>query len=96
MAIVTRRDLQNMVDRLSRVTESPPKAYIKESRDAQCGAYVLDFAACYGGYALHRITNTGGGVTVVNRHIKERMTNKEMQAFLGGMLKVLEDQKYGN
>ncbi len=92
--MTTRKHLDYLVTRLAKLTNSPEKAYIKDVKGAQIGAFVLDHAACYGGYSLHRIVTETGGITVVNRSAKERMTNGEMSAFLHGMIDGLEQSFY--
>ncbi len=83
---ITRKHLETLVSNIAKAKGLPAKAYIKESRDAQVGALCLDYAACYGGYSLHQIINTGGGITVINRSCRERMPAQQMAAFLHGLI----------
>ena len=61
---ITERDLQGMINRLNRVTNSPA-TYSDKQADGKfksnVGHYHLDFA--YGGVKLMRTVNESGGVT---------------------------------
>lgn len=97
---ITDRDLQAVVDRINRITGSPATPYTREldpplsgpalakgetrpySRRANIGNYHLSGA--YGGVALHRMENSGGGVSDVLRvgHVPKRELYGLMQAFI--------------
>ena len=75
------KDLQNIVDRINVITNSPRKAY--ENNEAKIGNYCLYFA--YGGVALHRITNSGGGIReIISMGTKKELYGK-LQSFLNGI-----------
>lgn len=60
MAIrISEKDLQGMVDRLNRVTNSPATYSGKDG--ANVGHYTLGMA--FGGYQLQRVTSKGGACT---------------------------------
>lgn len=84
---ITRRDLEAVVARINRATDSPEVSYVREGDrfTAQIGNYHLDGA--YGGWALSRMMNEGGGVTDVFRsgHMPKRELYNRMQAFLDGL-----------
>lgn len=63
MKRITLEDLQLAIDRLNRQTGSPMEPWKHDDRGvpySQSGNYHLSRA--YGGFALHRMTGTGGGV----------------------------------
>lgn len=76
---VTKKQLQAIVDRINIITKSPMTTYTKDKKGkfkANIGNFHLDFA--YGGCALHRIENAGGGVNTITSGY---VTKKEL-AFL--------------
>lgn len=91
MQRITEKQLQAVVDRINRETNSPMTTYIrtvidgKTSHDANLGNYHLSFA--YGGVSLHRMCNKGGGVQDVFRigHVTKRELYNHMHAFLCGL-----------
>ena len=80
---VTEKHLQNIVDRLNRITGSPMKPY--EGNKAQIGNYHLSHA--YGGVCLHRMGNEGGGVSspLSTGHISKRELQGLLYAFISGI-----------
>ena len=72
-----------MVDRINRITGSPSAPYIDGK--AQVGNYHISHA--YGGVALHRMYNEGGGVTspLSTGHIPKRELAALMYAFINGI-----------
>lgn len=72
---VTVKDLEAIVNRINTITSSPATSYTKLADGkfkANIGNYHLDGA--YGGYALYRMDNIGGGVQDVLRvgHVPKR------------------------
>ena len=84
---ITEKQLQAIVDRINRATNSPMTSYTKigTKYTPNPGNYHLDGA--YGGWSLSRMCNTGGGTSDVFRcgHIPKRELYNRMQAFLDGM-----------
>ena len=80
---VTEKDLQAIVDRINRITGSPPAPYIDGK--AQIGNYHLSHA--YGGVCLHRMCNDVGGVSspLSTGHIPKRELAGLMYAFINGI-----------
>jgi hypothetical protein len=80
---VTEKQLQAIVDRLNRITNSPMEPYIE--REAQIGNYHLSHA--YGGVCLHRMFNEGGGVSspLSTGHISKRELMGLLYAFINGI-----------
>jgi len=80
---VTEKQLEAIVDRINRITGSPPAPYIDGK--AQIGNYHLSHA--YGGVCLHRMYNAGGGVTspLSTGHIPKRELAGLMYAFINGL-----------
>ncbi len=88
MSPVTIKDLEAIVNRINRITESPliPWTCNKSGKyRANIGNYHLDGA--YGGWALHRMVSEGGGITDVLRvgHVSKREIQKLMFVFITGL-----------
>lgn len=87
MERVTVKHLQQIVDRINRITDSPmvPYTMVDGKYKANIGNYHLSGA--YGGWALHRICNDGGGVDDVLRigHTPKRELRNAMFAFITGL-----------
>lgn len=83
---ITEKQLQAVVDRLNRITNSPEKPYIDGK--AQIGNYHLSHA--YGGVCLHRMHNEGGGVSspLSTGHITKRELLNLMHAYISGLNEV--------
>lgn len=56
---------------------------ISDKNVAQVGSVYLDYAACYGGYAIHQIMNEGGGVSCVTGY-GNRLKASELCAWFDG------------
>jgi hypothetical protein len=80
---ITEKHLQAIVDRLNRITGMPAAPYIDGK--AQIGNYHLSHA--YGGVALHRMYNEGGGITspLSTGHITKRELANLMHAYIAGL-----------
>jgi len=80
---ITEKKLQSMCDRLNRLTNSPDKPYIDGK--AQIGNFHLSHA--YGGVCLHRMHNSGGGVSdpLYCGHCPKRELYHRMYAFIQGI-----------
>ena len=93
MPRVTVSELQSIIDRINRVTGSPMEPYVTgpDGRpQAQPGNYHLSRA--YGGFCLHRMSNTGGGVSspLYSGHIPARELRDQMLAYVYGLETVRE------
>lgn len=84
---VTEKQLQAVVDRINRITNSPVEPYINGK--AQPGNFHLSFA--YGGVCLHRMGNESGGVSspLSIGHVPKRELYNLMQAFISGLNEVI-------
>lgn len=83
---ITNKDLEAVCNRINVVTGSPLESYkIVDGRHvSQVGNYHLSGA--YGGYALHRMANEGGGITdIFHGHYPKKELYYRMHAFLSGM-----------
>lgn len=84
---ITEKDLQNVIHRLNTVRNSPvtPWTRIDGHNVSNIGHYHLDCA--YGGYSVHRMQTTGGGVADVFRcgHVTKRDLYFRVQAFIDGI-----------
>lgn len=90
MTRVTRKDLDAIVARINRMTDSPAEPYRKEGDRyvANVGNYHLSGA--YGGWALHQIVTDGGGVRDVlqSGHVPARELQGLLFAYIAGRLDV--------
>ena len=85
---VTEKDLEAIVSRINRITNSPLTSYTKDDTGkyrANIGNYHLSHA--YGGVSLHRMHNDGGGISDVFRcgHVTKRELQMMMFAFIEGL-----------
>jgi len=86
--MTTKRELEAVVERLNRITNSPLATYTKHEDGkytANIGNYHLSGA--YGGYALHRIVNESGGVQDVFRsgHCPKADLSRLIYAYITGI-----------
>jgi hypothetical protein len=83
---VTEKQLQAIVDRINKISNSPAEPYINGK--AQPGNYHLSHA--YGGVCLHRMSNTDGGVSspLSTGHVSKRELAALMYAFICGLNEV--------
>lgn len=84
---ISQSNLQAVVDRINRLTNSPMTPYTKLENGkhvANIGNYHLDGA--YGGYGLVRMHNDGGGVqSIIGGHMPKRDLYDRMQSFIAGI-----------
>ena len=88
MKHVTKAMLETLTDTLNKETESPLKAWVKDSDNryrASIGNHHISYA--YGGACLHRMSNEGGGVScpIINHHAPKRELYNLMWAYLQGI-----------
>jgi len=92
MNTITKKDLEATVERINRITGSPLEPYTrtvdengKQTFTANLGNYHLSGA--YGGHALYRMDNDGGGVCDVLGcgHLSKRDLYDRMHAFIKGL-----------
>jgi hypothetical protein len=83
MQRITEADLQAKVNRLNRITGSPAEPYTDGT--ATIGNYHLSHA--YGGVCLHRMHNSGGGVSspLSTGHVSKRELAGLLSAFIAGI-----------
>lgn len=84
MSRITEKQLQAVVDRINRLTNSPMTPYLDGKPQANC--YHLSHA--YGGVALHRMSDREGctGVSdMFGYHMPKRDLFNRMQAFIAGL-----------
>lgn len=83
----TRKQLEGLANRINAVTGSPLESYVKrgDKWHACPGNFHIDGA--YGGYALHRMSGTGGGVEDISQvgHVRAGELWTVMQAILRGI-----------
>jgi hypothetical protein len=83
MQRITESHLQAKIDRLNRITGSPAESYTDGK--ANIGNYHLSHA--YGGVCLHRMHNSGGGVSspLSTGHVSKRELAGLLSAFIAGI-----------
>jgi hypothetical protein len=83
MQRITETHLQAKIDRLNRITGSPAEPYTDGK--ANIGNYHLSHA--YGGVCLHRMHNSGGGVSspLSTGHVSKRELAGLLSAFIAGI-----------
>lgn len=87
MERITEKMLESLVERINTLTNSPQESSSRVDGKycANVGNFHLYFA--YGGVNLHRISNTGGGVSTpvgMGTRTKRELYN-DMQAFIRGL-----------
>lgn len=84
---ITVSDLQALIARLNRVTNSPAEPYALGDdgrHHAQIGCWHLSRA--YGGFGLHRMVNPSGGVSdPFGHHMPARDLYNRIHALLAGL-----------
>ena len=94
MQKITANELKAIVDRLNTLTGSPAYPYTDDPTTgkltANIGNYRLSFA--YGGVALYRMVNEGGGVTepLYTGHVSKRELAGRLYAYIYGIQAGLE------
>lgn len=86
MNTITKKDLENVVDRINRATNSPMTPYTQTDGKytANIGNYHLDWA--YGGVCLVRTDSEGGGIqSILPGFVSKRELYEKMHAFLRGI-----------
>lgn len=84
---VTKAMLQNKIDYLNQITNSPLTAYTKIGESFKSNINHFKLYSAYGAYGLHRIVNEGGGVTdyyVYGLHSKRELLDR-LSAFINGI-----------
>jgi len=87
MKRVTNKQLEAQVEGINILTNSPKTSYTKlkpGKYKANINNFHLDYA--YGGVALHRMNNLGGGVIdLFHGHYSKRELSEKLYAFVKGL-----------
>lgn len=85
MERITEKQLQAVIDRLNRTTNSPIASYTKTEQGlkANVGNYHLDYA--YGRVAVARMHNAGGGIESILPGGTKRECYEQLHAYLKGI-----------
>ena len=78
---VSRKHLEALTDQLNDALGRPATSY-------EVGRIILDYASCYGGYALRELCNDKGGESFYWPDWS-RVSAREMQVFLLGQLTII-------
>jgi len=83
----TIKDLELQIERLNQVTNAPENPWTRADGKltANIGSHYL--SQCYGGFCVHRMANTGGGVAtpVSCGHIPKRELFDRLVAYIAGI-----------
>jgi hypothetical protein len=84
---VTTADLERIVARINRMTNSPLETYTMVDGKYRSNKGNFHLSQQYGGCALHRIANEQGGTSDVLRigHVSKRALRDAMFAMISGM-----------
>ena len=98
MARTSEKDLNGLVNRLNRITNSPMAAYTEDANGkfrANIGNYRLDYA--YGGVKLVRMHNEMGGVStpLYMGYETKRTAYNLIAAFIAGIESVNQGERNG-
>ena len=87
-------ELEAVVSLINTICNTPqtPWSRVDDRNIANIGNYHLDGA--YGGYALHKMVNQGGGgiTDIFHGHYSKRELYDRMQAFISGLLEAEKKQ----
>lgn len=83
---ITMKDLEGTVSRINRITKSPETNYTMSGKSYRANVGNYHLSGAYGGYALHRMVNDGGGVKdIFGGHMPKRELYYRMQSFIKGL-----------
>lgn len=90
MERITEKQLEAVVERLNRITNSPLDSWTKTEKGhkANIGNYHLDYA--YGYVSLARMMNEGGGIEKILGGGTKRELYEQLHAFLAGIASTTE------
>jgi len=79
--------LKAQIQRLNIVTGSPVEPYVRVGDKFVCQIGNYHLSGAYGGYALHRMGNDGGGISDVFRsgHVSKRELSTRISSMLAGI-----------
>ena len=84
---ITNKQIEAQIDHLNKLTGSPetPWARVDGRNTANVGNYHLSGA--YGGVCVHRMENTGGGVStpISYGHVPKRELYEKLVSFIAGI-----------
>ncbi len=86
---ITDKHLEALCSRLNTLTGSPLQPYARDEAAGRSIAQVGNFhvSHAYGGVCLHRMSNTGGGVStpLMGGHVTKRQLYDAMYAMISGI-----------
>ena len=68
MTRITTKDLEFLVSRINKLTNSPAESWTREDGTSKAGVNNYHLDSAYGGVKLVRMTNESGGVSLVSRN----------------------------
>jgi hypothetical protein len=88
MSRVTKRNLEGLVERINKITNSPLVPW-RRNNDGRLRANIGNFhlSGAYGGYAVHRMVTDGGGIEVAfgGGYAPKRELWELGQAYINGL-----------
>lgn len=86
--IITVKNLQAVVDRINKATDSPAEQYYRNDTGKAIAANIGNYhlSGAYSGYALHRTVNASGGIRDISNsgYMSKRALYDLMHAYLAG------------
>jgi hypothetical protein len=85
---ITERDLENVITRLNKITNSPETTYRKENGKLISNVGNYHLSGAYGGWKLERICNEQGGVTtpIHSGYVSKRELYNLIHSYINGVL----------
>jgi hypothetical protein len=91
---VTKKELQALCDWINELMGTPQKPYEKVNGKYEPQAKCYHLSGAYGGYALHRMADSGSGVhDIFHGHMPKRELADKMRAFIRGAIEAKEASK---
>ena len=84
---ITNTDLQNVIDRLNIITNSPAEPYTTTDGKTAANLRNYHLSQAYGGVSLHRMANDGGGIRDIFScgHTTKRELYNRLHAYIAGI-----------
>jgi len=90
----TRKDAEDAFQQFAEVLGKSTEPYTAGKREANIGAWRLDYNATYGGCRIEEITNEGGGTR--NPFVSQRLTPREFCMAISAAFAALRLTKTGS
>lgn len=87
MERITDKQLNALADWINELTDSPLTPWTADEGGIKANIGNYHISRAYGGVCLHRMVNTGGGVTcpIFHGHVTKRELYNSMHAYIKGL-----------